>query len=68
MHGAEMTLKGLKNRSRASMGSCQGSFCTPDLSRLLTGEGGAYITDINYDGPGSELFPGRLKGGSAHDA
>ncbi|MBR6701285.1 MAG: NAD(P)/FAD-dependent oxidoreductase [Firmicutes bacterium] len=59
--GAVPTLKGIKNRTRAGMGSCQGSFCTADIAEVLKKHRGADISEITYDGPGSELFFGRLK-------
>lgn len=62
--GAVPTLKGIKNRTRASMGSCQGGFCTLDMSRLFSEKAGIPTDRLTYDGPGSELFPGILKGGA----
>ena len=62
--GAVPTLKGIKNRARASMGSCQGGFCTLDMSRLFSEKAGIPTDRLTYDGPGSELFPGILKGGA----
>ena len=59
--GGIPTLKGIKNRTRASMGSCQGSFCTADIAEVLRKHRGIDISEITYDGPGSELFFGRLK-------
>ena len=56
-------MKGIKNRCRASMGSCQGGFCTLDISRLLKDKAGIPTDRLTYDGPGSELFTGVLKGG-----
>ena len=61
--GALPTMKGIKNRCRASMGSCQGGFCTLDISRLLKDKAGIPTDRLTYDGPGSELFTGVLKGG-----
>ncbi|MBR6503414.1 MAG: NAD(P)/FAD-dependent oxidoreductase [Firmicutes bacterium] len=65
--GAIPTLKGIKNRTRASMGSCQGGFCTLDMSRLFSEKAGIPTDRLTYNGPGSELFPGFLKGGAVHD-
>ncbi len=62
--GALPTMKGIKNRTRASMGSCQGGFCTLDISRLLRDKAGIPTDRLTYDGPGSELFTGVLKGGA----
>ena len=59
--GALPTIKGIKNRTRATMGSCQGSFCTVDITEILRKHRGMDICDITYDGVGSELFLGRLK-------
>ncbi|MBE6020574.1 MAG: NAD(P)/FAD-dependent oxidoreductase [Clostridiales bacterium] len=59
--GAVPTLKGIKNRTRAGMGSCQGSFCTVDIAEILRRYRNVDISEITYDGAGSELFLGQLK-------
>ncbi|MDO4482660.1 MAG: NAD(P)/FAD-dependent oxidoreductase [Bacillota bacterium] len=59
--GAQPTVKGIKNRTGAFRGSCQGCFCTIDMTELLRKHRGLEISELTYDGEGSELFEGRLK-------
>jgi glycerol-3-phosphate dehydrogenase len=50
-----MTLDGLKFRTRAGMGRCQGGFCTPRCMELLAGESDSQLSDITKRGGGSWL-------------
>ncbi len=59
--GAEPTIKGIKNRTRAFMGSCQGCFCTIDTTELLGRERNVSPDRLTYSGKGSEMFEGILK-------
>ena len=59
--GAQPTVKGIKNRTGAFRGSCQGCFCTIDMTELLRKHRGLEIPELTYDGAGSEMFEGRLK-------
>ncbi len=59
--GAIPTIKGLKNRTRVTMGSCQGSFCTIDLVELLKRKRGVDPLGLLWNGFGSEMFTGRVK-------
>jgi glycerol-3-phosphate dehydrogenase len=59
--GAIPTVKGLKNRSRVTMGSCQGSFCTVDLIELLQKKRNVDPLTLLWNGFGSEMFVGRVK-------
>lgn len=59
--GGIPTIKGIKNRTRAFMGSCQGCFCTIDTVELLRRERGVKSEMLTYAGPGSEMFDGKLK-------
>ena len=43
-------LDGVKRRTRASMGRCQGGFCTPYIVDLLAKEMGVDYTDITKFG------------------
>ncbi|HJN87907.1 MAG: NAD(P)/FAD-dependent oxidoreductase [Dehalococcoidia bacterium] len=56
------TLSGIKYRSRATMGRCQGGFCGPRIVEMLEQELGLTPEDISLKGPGSWLFPGTTKG------
>lgn len=49
------TLDGIKFRSRAGMGRCQGGFCTIRCMELLTKERRMAMTDVTKRGPGSWL-------------
>jgi len=55
-------LDGVKRRTRAGTGRCQGGFCTPRVVQVLARELGVPPEQITKDGPGSELFAG-VKGG-----
>ncbi|MDW7759938.1 MAG: NAD(P)/FAD-dependent oxidoreductase [Acidobacteriota bacterium] len=54
------TLDGIKRRTRCGMGRCQGGFCTPRLVEILQRRN-VPLEIISKRGPGSELFPGRIK-------
>ena len=54
-------LDGVKRRTRASMGRCQGGFCTPYIVELLAREMGCDYTEVTKFGPGSEINVGRTK-------
>lgn len=47
------TLDGLKFRTRAGMGRCQGGFCTPRSMQILAEESGLTMAQITKRGPGS---------------
>lgn len=59
--GALTTIKGLKNRTGAFMGGCQGCFCTVDTVDLLKRKRGVRPETLTYDGPGSEMFVSLLR-------
>jgi glycerol-3-phosphate dehydrogenase len=61
------TLAGMKYRSRATMGRCQGGFCRARIVRILEENFGADVGDISFRGKGSELFIGRTKDLRKHD-
>ena len=46
---------GVKRRTRATMGRCQGGFCTPYIIELLAREGGVDYTEITKFGGGSYI-------------
>ena len=43
-------IDGIKRRTRASMGRCQGGFCTPYMVEILAREMGVSVTDITKFG------------------
>ncbi|MDJ0955184.1 MAG: NAD(P)/FAD-dependent oxidoreductase [Acidimicrobiia bacterium] len=49
------TLDGLKFRTRAGMGRCQGGFCTPRCMQLLAADADGGMSDITKRGDGSWL-------------
>ena len=55
------TLDGVKCRTRASMGRCQGGFCTPYIIELLAGEMGIDYTAVTKSGGKSYINVGRTK-------
>jgi glycerol-3-phosphate dehydrogenase len=54
------SLDAVKRRTRCGMGRCQGGFCGPRIVEMLQDQGIA-PERITKRGPGSELFPGRIK-------
>lgn len=59
------TMDGIKQRTRAGGGRCQGGFCQPRLLRIMARELGISPQEISKTGPGSELVVAALaKGGS----
>jgi glycerol-3-phosphate dehydrogenase len=55
------TINGIKYRSRAMMGRCQGGFCGPRVVEMLREESATELTQVSLKGPGSELFVGTAK-------
>ena len=55
------SLDGLKRRTRAGAGRCQGSFCTPLMIAILARELGLEPEEITKNRDGSELIIGRTK-------
>lgn len=53
-----VTIDGVKRRTGASSGRCQGSFCTQRIMEILSRELGVSPDRINKDGPGSYLIGG----------
>ncbi|MDD3170038.1 MAG: NAD(P)/FAD-dependent oxidoreductase, partial [Eubacteriales bacterium] len=59
--GAIPTVKGLKNRTRVTMGNCQGSFCTINIIELLEKKRNVDPLTLLWNGFGSRMFDGRVK-------
>ncbi len=53
---------GIKRRTRATMGRCQGGFCTPYIVELLASEMGVDYGDVTKFGGDSYLNIGKTKG------
>ncbi len=55
------TVKGVKKRTRAGMGRCQGGFCSPRVVEILARELKCDVKDVLLDGPNSYILSGRTK-------
>ncbi len=54
-------LDGIKRRTRAQMGRCQGGFCMPYLMEILSRELGIPYEEVTKSGKGSEINICRTK-------
>lgn len=65
------TIDGVKRRTRAGMGRCQGGFCSPRVAQILSEETGVPLTGITKSGGNSFLLSDTvesfLKGESRND-
>ena len=55
------TVDGVKFRTRAGMGRCQGGFCSPRVIKLLAKELGKNLNDVVKREPGTKYFFGETK-------
>ncbi len=62
------TVDGLKFRTRAGMGRCQGGFCGPRVLEILCRELDLDPLSVTKCGPGSEILAGRLRPEGEGDA
>ena len=53
-------LDGVKRRTRAGMGRCQGGFCGPYVMKLIAEESGIGIEDVTKNGKGSNMVTGKI--------
>lgn len=58
-------LDGIKRRTRAQMGRCQGGFCGPYITELLSKELGIAYEEVTKFGGDSVINVGQTKGGQA---
>lgn len=56
-----MTLDGIKRRTRAGMGRCQGGFCTPQILKIIEETAALKPIDITKKGIGSNIIVGYTK-------
>ena len=56
-------LDGIKRRTRAQMGRCQGGFCMPYIVKLIAQETGMSIEEVSKNGKGSNLIYSKTKEG-----
>ena len=59
------TVNGIKVRTRATMGRCQGGYCETRITRLIQEELSKSLTDIKLGNGESWMFTGTVKGGAA---
>ena len=52
------SLDGVKRRTRAGMGRCQGGFCSPRVMEIIARERGIAITEVTKSGGESKLIVG----------
>jgi len=55
------TLDGIKFRTRAGMGRCQGGFCTPHIIKILVRELRISFRDVTKRGGNSRILPHKAK-------
>ncbi len=55
------SLDGVKRRTRAGMGRCQGGFCSPKVMEILSRETGVPFNEITKNGGNSKILTGRTK-------
>lgn len=54
-------LDGVKRRTRAQMGRCQGGFCSPYIMKILSEELGIPYSEVTKNGGNSKLVTGKTK-------
>jgi glycerol-3-phosphate dehydrogenase len=57
-----LDLDGVKRRTRAQMGRCQGGFCSPYIMQLLAEELGVPVEQVTKKGKNSNVIIGKTKG------
>lgn len=55
------TVDGVKRRTRAGMGRCQGGFCQPSIVEIISRETGIPMDEVTKSGKGSEILKGATK-------
>ena len=55
------TVDGVKRRTRAGMGRCQGGFCAPRVRELIEKYGGIPMEKITKNGGASRMIVGRTR-------
>ncbi|MDR1834924.1 MAG: NAD(P)/FAD-dependent oxidoreductase [Fusobacteriaceae bacterium] len=61
------TLSGIKVRTRAMMGRCQGGYCQMRIAKLLQEERGLRKAEILHNRTGSRLFFGSIREEAGHE-
>ena len=57
------TVNGIKVRTRASMGRCQGGYCETRITAMIREELNKAVTDVRLTNGNSYMFTGYVKGG-----
>lgn len=57
------TVNGIKVRTRASMGRCQGGYCETRITAMICEELNKAVTEVRLTGSESSMFTGYVKGG-----
>ena len=55
------TIDGVKRRTRAGMGRCQGGFCCPRVAQIISEETGIPLSEVTKDGGNSLLLSGTIE-------
>jgi len=55
------SIDAIKRWTRAGMGTCQGQKCILKIAEILARELGIPLEEVTKEGPGSELFAGKVK-------
>ncbi len=50
-----VTVNGVRRRTRAGMGRCQGSYCEEKILKILSKERKLHFDEVTKDGKGSEI-------------
>jgi len=56
------TVLGIKNRTRATMGRCQGGYCETRIAEIIQEELQKKTTEVMYARRGSAMFTGKVRG------
>ncbi|MBQ6017283.1 MAG: NAD(P)/FAD-dependent oxidoreductase [Clostridiales bacterium] len=56
-----VSLDGVKRRTRAGMGRCQGGFCSPRVMEIISRETGISLDQVTKNGGSSKIVYGRTK-------
>lgn len=57
----EVTVNGIKMRTRSGMGRCQGGFCLPRVLSIIARETAKPVTSVTLSGNGSDIVTGRTR-------
>jgi glycerol-3-phosphate dehydrogenase len=55
------TMTGIKYRTRAMMGRCQGGYCQMRIAQIIREELGKEVTEVLYARNGSNMFTGKVR-------